>query len=128
MRPQVPPADDGPRYTWASFDSGGQGFIADFLCPWCGSFASSGAVRMDAEIPEVRCLCGSCSAEWRLLLTHLQALRLLVDPDVGDFLVWDSCGKARAWTLGFSAARGLWQLSGAGDDRSPEERPSPPAD
>jgi hypothetical protein len=95
-----------PQYAWASFESGRTGRIADLCCRRCGSVAST-VVSMEAAIPEASCRCGSCDREWRLLLTHLQALRLVVDPDVEDFLTWTAGGKARALTRGLAAARGL---------------------
>jgi hypothetical protein len=98
-----------PPYAWALFESGGTGRIPDLCCGRCGSVAST-VVTMDADIPEASCRCESCDAEWRLLMTHLQALRLLVDPDVGDSLTWSAGGEASAWTRGIAAAWALRQL------------------
>ena len=98
-----------PAYAWASFRSGGGDVSRAFLCQRCQTLPSTAVVEMGEEIPEARCRCSDCGGEWVLLMTHLQALRLAIDPPVFEWLVWDSeHSRFRAVSLGLSAAWSLW--------------------
>jgi hypothetical protein len=71
---------------------------------------------MGDEIPEARCRCNDCRGEWRMLMTHLQAFRLAIDPPVCDWLVWESePSRLKALTLGLSAAWRLWPFAHTAD-------------
>lgn len=99
-------------YAWARFDSGGGEIIPALRCERCKSLPLSAVIAAEDEIPEVRCRCSGCGGEWRLLLSHLQALRLAVDPPDCDWIAWESeASKAKAFSLGISAAWGLWAFA-----------------
>lgn len=51
-----------------------------------------------------------------MLMTHLQAFRLAIDPPVCDWLVWESePSRLKALTLGLSAAWRLWPFAHTAD-------------
>ena len=94
-----------PDYAWAEFASGGTGPLRPaFRCPDCESLAVTGAMRTGASGPEARMRCQRCLAEWHLLMTPLQALRLVFERDADDFLDWAPAVKAEAYGSGISAA------------------------
>jgi hypothetical protein len=103
-------------YRWAGFHSGDGEITPAFRCRHCRDLPSAAVIALDGEIPEVLCRCAGCGYEWRLFLTHLQALRLAVDPPPCDWLTWASPeAKAKATSAGMSAALGLSGFVSPGD-------------
>ena len=114
--------DRPPAYAWASFHSGDGDVSRAFHCQRCHALPSAAVIEMGEEIPEARCRCGDCGGEWVLLMTHLQALRLAIDPPVFERLQWESePSRFKAVSLGLSSAWNLWPFFQA-DGRSPLPR------
>jgi hypothetical protein len=102
-------------YAWASFHSGDGEVGRAFRCQRCQTLPSTAVVEMGEEIPQARCRCSDCGREWVLLMTHLQALRLAIDPPGFEWLLWESePSRFQAVSRGLSAAWSLWPFFNTG--------------